>query len=122
MLLSIDEAIAHAREVAAIQRNNDKLNKTLGVISPYYKTDCIKCAEEHEQLADWLEELSRRRVEELFRKTNEKAIRDKAIDDFQEWLKTQIVGLDNTTNEILIAVDDRWELATDKFKERVSND
>ena len=74
------------------------------------------------QLADWLEELSRRRVEELFRKTDEKAIRDKAIDDFQEWLKTQIVGLDNTTNEILIAVDDIWELATDKFKERVSND
>ena len=55
--MTIDEAIAHAREVAAIQRNNDKLNKTLGVISPYYKTDCIKCAEEHEQLAKWLEEL-----------------------------------------------------------------
>ena len=55
--MTIDEAIAHAREVAAIQRNNDKLNKTLGVISPYYKTDCIKCAEEHEQLAEWLEEL-----------------------------------------------------------------
>ena len=56
-MLSIDEAIANAREVAAIQRNNDKLNKTLGVISPYYKADCIKCAEEHEQLAEWLEEL-----------------------------------------------------------------
>ena len=55
--MTIDEAIAHAREVAAIQRNNDKLNKTLGVISPYYKTDCIKCAEEHEQLEEWLEEL-----------------------------------------------------------------
>ena len=55
--MSIDEAIAHAREVAEIHRNNDKLNKTLGVISPYYKTDCIKCAEEHEQLAEWLEEL-----------------------------------------------------------------
>ena len=75
-----------------------------------------------DQIADWLEELSRRRVEELFRKTDEKAIRDKAIDDFQEWLKTQIVGLDNTTNEILVAVDDIWELATDKFKECVSND
>ena len=42
--MTIDEAIAHAREVSAIQRNNDKLNKTLGVISPYYKPDCIKCA------------------------------------------------------------------------------
>ena len=55
--MTIDEAIAHEREVAAIHRNNDKLNKTLGVISPYYNTDCIKCAEEHEQLAEWLEEL-----------------------------------------------------------------
>ena len=55
--MTLDEAILHAREVAEIQRNNDKLNKTLGVISPYYKTDCIKCAEEHEQIAEWLEEL-----------------------------------------------------------------
>ena len=57
--------------------------------------------------------------EELINKLegHDKVLYDKAIDDFQEWLKTQIVGLDNTTNEILIAVDDRWELATDKFKE-----
>ena len=55
--MTIDEAIEHAIEVSEIQRNNDKLNKTLGVISPYYKTDCIKCAEEHEQIAEWLEEL-----------------------------------------------------------------
>ena len=60
-MLSIDEVIAHEREVAAIHRNNDKLNKTLGVISPYYKTDCIKCAEEHEQLTEWLEELKEMR-------------------------------------------------------------
>ena len=60
-MLSIDEAIAHAREVAEIQRNNDKLNKTLGKSSPYYNTDCIKCAEEHEQLAEWLEELKEMR-------------------------------------------------------------
>ena len=55
--MTIDEAIAHAREVAAIQRNNDKLNKTPGKSSPYYNTDCIKCAEEYEQLVEWLEEL-----------------------------------------------------------------
>ena len=55
--MTIDEAITHAREVAEIQRNNDKLNKTLGKSSPYYNTDCIKCAEEHEQLVELLEEL-----------------------------------------------------------------
>ena len=53
----LDEAIQHAREVAEIHRNNDKLNKTLGKSSPYYNTDCIKCAKEHEQLAELLEEL-----------------------------------------------------------------
>ena len=55
--MTIDEAISHAREVAEIHRNNDKLNKTLGKRSPYYNTDCIKCAKEHEQLAEWLKEL-----------------------------------------------------------------
>ena len=29
-MTSIDEAISHAKEVAAIQRNNEKLNRTLG--------------------------------------------------------------------------------------------
>lgn len=60
--MTIDEAIAHARETAINQRNNDKLNKTLGEASPYYKTDCLKCAEEHEQLAEWLEELKTTRI------------------------------------------------------------
>ena len=40
--MTIEEAIAHAREFAEIQRNNDKLNNTLGKSSPYYNTDCIK--------------------------------------------------------------------------------
>ena len=90
--MTIDEAIAHAREVAEIQRNNDKLNKTLGKSSPYYNTDCIKCAEEHERLAEWLEELKilkslkncsfmtiGKTVEQF-----EHEIRNKAIDDFAE--------------------------------------
>lgn len=41
-----------------------------------------------------------------------------AIDDFQEWLKTQVVGLDNSTKEILVVVDNRWELATERYKEQ----
>ena len=47
---------------------------------------------------------------------HDREVYNKAINDFQEWLKTQIVGLDNKTKEILVAIDDRWELATDKFK------
>lgn len=41
--MTIDEAIVHAREVAS--RNFDD------------RVHCIRCAEEHEQLAGWLEEL-----------------------------------------------------------------
>ena len=43
-----------------------------------------------------------------------------AIDDFQEWLKTQVVGIDNSTKEILVMVDNRWELATEVFKEQMN--
>ena len=64
--MTIDEAIAHAREVAEEQRELFRL-------CPYPSQECngadickclknkhdgcIKCAEEHEQLAEWLEEL-----------------------------------------------------------------
>ena len=60
--MTIDEAIVHAREVATIQRNNKKLNDTLGPFSPYYNQDCVKCAQEHDQLAEWLEELKQYRA------------------------------------------------------------
>ena len=65
-MLSIDEAIAHARKVAEEQRELFRL-------CPYPSQECngadickclknkhdgcIKCAKEHEQLAEWLEEL-----------------------------------------------------------------
>ena len=42
-----------------------------------------------------------------------------AIDGFQEWLKNQIVGLDNKTKEILVVREDRWELAIDEYKEQL---
>ena len=89
--MSVDEAISHAREVAEIHRNNDKLNKTLGKSSPYYNTDCIKCAEEHEQLADWLEDYKRIKmlipIEQAL-----KAEYNKAIDDFKSRLKERILA------------------------------
>ena len=47
-MLSIDEAIAHAREVAS-RKFDDRVH-------------CISCTEEHEQLAEWLEELKALRL------------------------------------------------------------
>ena len=95
--MTIDEAIEHAIEVSEIQRNNDKLNKTLGVISPYYKTDCIKCAEEHEQLAEWLEELKdyRENQHRSLRHMYEKGY-SKAIDDFSNEIDKYIERYDGT--------------------------
>ena len=54
--MTLDEAIIHAREVATEQKrrigecviNDNECDKF---------SNCIKCAEEHEQLAEWLEEL-----------------------------------------------------------------
>ena len=59
-MLSIDEAIAHAREVAEKQRkDNDnceyKAEYGCKGCADYYSKPCIECAEEHEQLAEWLE-------------------------------------------------------------------
>ena len=54
--MTIDEAIVHAREVASEQKrrsgicvqNNSECDKF---------SACLKCSKEHEQLAEWLEEL-----------------------------------------------------------------
>lgn len=53
--MTIDEAIKHAREIASqklAEYNNRYDNNT-----HYRPIQCKKCAEEHEQLAKWLEEL-----------------------------------------------------------------
>ena len=50
--MTIDEAIARTREVA------EKVRKSINSASTIQgEKTCIKCAEEHEQLAEWLEEL-----------------------------------------------------------------
>ena len=111
-MLSIDEVIAHEREAAAIHRNNDKLNKTLGVISPYYKTDCIKCAEEHERIAEWLEELKAIKsdgfTDDLLNMGFTKGY-NKAIDD-----ATSVI-LQTLDNEILV---DTLHLRLEQLKEK----
>lgn len=53
--MSIDEAIVHAREVAERNRKQYK-NCTFDRTDIRHQT-CEECAEEHEQLAEWLEEL-----------------------------------------------------------------
>ena len=57
--LTIEGAIEHSKEVARKQRWNSKYTK-VSLDERYnkpYREKCIACAEEHEQLAQWLEEL-----------------------------------------------------------------
>ena len=54
--LALEEAIAHAKEVA--EKNYRGVDfESIDSIDDDIKANCIKCAEEHEQLAEWLEEL-----------------------------------------------------------------
>ena len=54
-MLSIDEAIAHAKEVA--KRNRVQWKNCTADRRDIEHQTCEQCAEEHEQLAEWLEEL-----------------------------------------------------------------
>lgn len=66
--MELNEAFAHAKEVATRQRKEaEELREFSEHITPSNKQydviigKCLECAAEHEQLAAWLEELSERR-------------------------------------------------------------
>lgn len=54
--LTLEDAITHAKEVAGKNYRGADF-ESLDSIDDDIKTNCIKCAEEHMQLAEWLEEL-----------------------------------------------------------------
>jgi hypothetical protein len=58
-MMTIDEAIKHCDKKAESLRAGADVYK-----SQKRKTDCLACAEEHEQLARWLRELKWRREAE----------------------------------------------------------
>ena len=80
--MTIDEAIAHAREVSS-RKFDDRVH-------------CIRCSEFYEQLAEWLEELKSYRAHifsgDMTRKMLKEAY-NKAIDDFVIKIK-ECVGMD----------------------------
>lgn len=55
--LTLEEAIKHAKEVADMNYNDAEKFDSNDSVENYMKANCMKCAEEHEQLAKWLEEL-----------------------------------------------------------------
>ena len=132
-MLSIDEAIEHAREVAEEQRELFRL-------CPYPSQECngadickclknkhdgcIKCAEEHEQLAEWLEELKAYREKKcdksvyLASKSVDKidAVNKGYIDGYNKAIDdAKSVILQTIDNEILV---DTLHLRLEQLKER----
>lgn len=105
-MLTIDEAIAHAREVTNTQRGKIGICLQNGLECEHF-SDCIKCVEEHEQLAEWLEELKMYRESsygELY-----SMVYNKAIDDAKS------VILQTLDNEILV---DTLHLRLEQLKEK----
>ena len=93
--MTIDEAIAHAREVAKKQRkDNDnceyKAEYGCKGCADYYSKPCIECAEEHEQLAEWLEDYKRIKMLIPLEQAL-KAEYNKAIDDFAKMLYEELL-------------------------------
>lgn len=54
--LTLEDAITHAKEVAEKNYRGADF-ESLDSVDDDIKTNCIKCAKEHMQLAEWLEEL-----------------------------------------------------------------
>ena len=54
--LTLEDAISHAKEVAEKNYRGADF-ESIDSLDDDIKANCIKCAEEHEQLAEWLEEL-----------------------------------------------------------------
>ena len=54
--LTLEEAIVHAKEVSEKNYRGADF-ESIDYIDDDIKANCVKCAEEHEQLAKWLEEL-----------------------------------------------------------------
>ena len=88
---TLEEAIAHAREVSNSNKTKAAYDDELLKRFCTSKEACIKCAEENEQLARWLEELKAIKdgsipiiLGKAELEMHDKAIRNKAIDDFVE--------------------------------------
>ena len=116
--MTLDEAIVHAREVAEEQR------KACDLSWVWDNPDNIKkCAEEHDQLAEWLEELKFLRqwksdIMDSFCKYDVNSFeelvtnaRNKAIDDFVKEICKMIVQSENNGNYRFYAVEIKQAIA-----------
>ena len=101
--MTIDEAIAHARDVA----NEQKIRSNICIQNDSECdkfSDCLKCAEEHEQLAEWLEELKCYKNDNDFSDYADRLHKiafnsgyNKSIDDLLEYANEMAIEVDTGT-------------------------
>ena len=87
--MTIDEAIAHAREVSS-RKFDDRVH-------------CIRCSEFYEQLAEWLEELKSYRAHIFSGDMTRKMLKEeycKAVDDFVKEFKRRTPMENKLVDEI----------------------
>lgn len=95
--LTLDEAIKHAKEVADMNYNDAEKFDSNDSVENYMKANCMKCAEQHEKLAEYLEEL-------------------KSYKDLEE--QGLLVRLPDDLNRVLYQINYRWTKCTKYGKRR----
>lgn len=107
--MSIDEAIAHEREVAKEQKSKyDKCPTRTRYCCEmcFHNLKCNESAEEHEQLAEWLEELKALRHDaNEWRKAGYAHGYNKAIDDYRTEICKAFVQAERNGNYRFYAVE-----------------
>ena len=96
--MDIDERIAYERKWA--EKNRQIINSdSVDSVDDEINMNCLKCAEEHEQLAEWLEELKAFQ-ENKWTDIYIKRGYNKAIDDFSNALADDLTWLKRFGDEV----------------------
>ena len=133
--MTLDEAIVHSREVASEERRRSGICVQNDSECDKFST-CLKCAEEHNQLAEWLEELKflkqwKSDIMDSFCKYDVSSFeelvanaRNKAIDDFVKEICKMIVQSENNGNYRFYAVEIKQAIAdlAEQLKAGITND
>lgn len=106
-MTNIDEAIAHAREISAEKRKQADNYRTYSLQDGDVWNDniegCEDCAKDHEQLAEWLEELKSYRMHVFCGDMTQQIIkeeRSKAINEFVQIFKSRTTMENKLVDEI----------------------
>ena len=112
--MDIDERIAYERKWA--EKNRQIINSdSVDSVDDEINMNCLKCAEEHEQLAEWLEELKAFQ-ENKWTDIYIKRGYNKAIDDFSNALADDLTWLKRFGDEVYNDVGIDVRIRAEKLK------